>query len=188
VATVGIIDTQAGNLTSVLAAFQRLNQPTRLLTQASTDQLTHLVIPGQGRFGPVMNYLQNSGWLPLLNAWRQANKPLLGICVGLQILFEASDEDPGIDGLGWLTGKVQKLASPKQPMMGWAEVNFSRHYQDGYAYFVNSYVLKSSSATIGVSEYGESFCAAVQQGSTTAFQFHPEKSAAYGQQVLAQWL
>lgn len=194
---IGIIETGAGNLSSLQAAIERTGRTAVRLKTPLLDGIDQLVIPGQGRFGPVMKTLEVNSWIPALRVWFNNSQPLLGICVGLQVLFDASAEDPGIRGLGILRGEVRRLQSPKQPMMGWAPVQFTRcdaDEQNGDAYFVNSFVVPSKNGQpqrqeeVAWTEYGERFCAVVRTGAWLACQFHPEKSGRYGAQLLNQWL
>ena len=187
---IGIIDTGAGNLASLQAAVERAGRTAVRLKTPQLDSIDQLIIPGQGRFGPVMQTLQDRQWLPALRSWFQNDQPLLGICVGLQVLFDASEEDPGVRGLGLLRGEVRRLNSPKQPMMGWAPVVFDSGNDEphGDAYFVNSFVVPSAKEAIAWTQYGERFCAVVRVGTWTACQFHPEKSGAYGATMLDRWL
>ncbi len=179
-----IVDTQAGNLFSLRAALERIGKTVTIAQTPEQIKGDALVIPGQGRFGTVMNNLSNNGWLSTLNDWKNNNKTILGICVGMQIMFEGSDEDPEAQGLGWFNGRAEKLKFPKQPMVGWASIN-TKALLEGTPYFVNSYAVRESEQCVATTQYGETFCAAVRQGNVTGFQFHPEKSSQYGTQLLS---
>lgn len=188
---IGIIETGAGNLTSLQAAIERAGRSAVRLKTPQLDGIDQLIIPGQGRFGPVMRTLDERNWAPALRNWFSDNQPLLGICVGLQVLFDASEEDPDVRGLGLLRGEVRRLHSPKQPMMGWAPVHFDPAMADepeGDAYFVNSFVVPTCQEAIAWTEYGERFCAVVRKGAWLACQFHPEKSGSYGAALMDRWL
>jgi imidazole glycerol-phosphate synthase subunit HisH len=189
---IGIVETGAGNVASLEAAILRAGHSCVRLSAPPTSlsNLSQLVIPGQGRFGPVMSTLNQRGWTPVLREWIQASQPLLGICVGMQVLFESSEEDAGIAGLGVFSGHVRRLHSPKQPMMGWAPVSFEagNGEPEGDAYFVNSFVVPHATEAVAATHYGETFVAAIKKGNTVACQFHPEKSGAYGQSLLQKWL
>ena len=191
---IGIVDTHAGNLTSVRAALDRLRMDHVTLEAPRLEGIHTLLVPGQGRFAAVMETLDAREWREPLLEWHAADRPLLGICVGQQILFETSDEDPGARGLGILPGHVEKLAFPKSPMVGWAPVAWTpeasgeRDLASGDAYFVNSYAVRKSDAAIATTTYGETFVSAVRKGKTVAVQFHPEKSGTWGQAVLGQLL
>lgn len=187
---IGIIETGAGNLASLQAAVERAGRIAMRLKTPQLDGIDQLLIPGQGRFGPVMQTLEQNLWLPALRSWFSNDQPLLGICVGMQVLFDASEEDPGVRGLGLLRGEVRRLKSPKQPMMGWAPVVFADNANEpnGDAYFVNSYVFPNGEEAEAFTEYGERFCAVVRKGAWRACQFHPEKSGDYGAGLLDLWL
>ncbi len=178
-----IIDTKAGNLFSLKAALTRLNFEVVVLQKPDEKIYDGFVIPGQGRFGTVMNNIRDNGWDTYLEKIRLTNKPILGICVGMQIFFESSEEDKNVPGLAWLEGRVQALNFPKKPMVGWAQLN-SKLFADACVYFVNSFAVKKSNYSIANVSYGESFCAAVKFDNFLGLQFHPEKSADAGSQII----
>jgi len=185
--TVLIIDTKAGNLFSLRAAIERLDYEVTILEQPDDKQYDAVVIPGQGRFGTVLKNIRANNWVPYLQKIKQQNIPMLGICVGMQIFFEASAEDEGIEGLNWYKGRVDALNFPKKPMIGWAELT-SEVWPEAIVYFVNSYAIRKSKHSIATTTYGETFCAAVREGSFTGVQFHPEKSSDAGAEIIRQAL
>lgn len=182
-----IIDTKAGNLFSLRAAIERLGYQVNILQKPDDQEFDGIIIPGQGRFGTVMKNICENQWDKFLNDCKDTAIPILGICVGMQIFFESSDEDPSIAGLGWLQGKVAKLNFPKMPMVGWASLE-SQLFDNKTVYFVNSYAVKESNQSIATVNYGETFCAAVQFKNFTGVQFHPEKSAESGSEIIKQIL
>ena len=183
--TIGILNPRSGNITSICDALERLNRPYRILAQPELEGIGQMLLPGQGRFGAVMRYLWDNGWVEPLREWAAAGKPIVGICIGMQVLFESSDEDPDVTGLGIFKGRITRLDAPKHPMIGWANIHWQTdEYKPGAAYFVNSYGVTEHEATIGTVTYGAQFCAAIGHGSIRAFQFHPEKSGVWGKELL----
>lgn len=182
-----IIDTKAGNLFSLRAAIERLGAMTKILSAPNDEPFDAIVIPGQGRFGTVMANIERNGWGDYLRMARENNIPILGICVGMQIFFEGSEEDPSAQGLSWFKGEAQALNFPKKPMVGWAQLDSEILPKDS-VYFVNSFAIKASEKSIAQTTYGETFCAAVQAGSFTGVQFHPEKSSRVGSDIIQQAL
>jgi glutamine amidotransferase len=198
---IGLIDYGMGNLHSVQRAFERLGAglvPVRCA--ADMDSCDALVLPGVGAFDPAMERLEQSGLAAALRGWCQAGRPLLGICLGLQLLFEGSDEGQAA-GLGILAGRVRALPPiPGHPIphMGWEPLRpgspsplLPEGTAEAWVYFVHSYAAvpaDPASTTAWVDFGGERVTAAVWQGHTGACQFHPEKSAAAGQAMLRRWL
>jgi imidazole glycerol phosphate synthase glutamine amidotransferase subunit len=190
---VTIIDYGAGNLRSMQNALEELKVEA-VVTQKPQDLKTaeKIVFPGVGSFGQVM---QNLRALQLDGALREAiasGTPFLGVCLGLQILFEESEESPGVKGLGIFKGKAVKFRKGKVPQIGWNEILPSKQgaLKKGYAYFVNSYyvVPEDSEIVAAKTNYGIEFVSAIQRGAVTATQFHPEKSSVYGLAFLRRWL
>ena len=197
---IGIIDYKAGNLTSVARALGHLGQACIVTADpAILTRATHLVFPGVGAAGEAMAYLRQSGLDRWIREWVEQGKPLLGICLGTQVIFDYSEEDDTAC-LGIVAGSVRRfpknLSSGGQPLkiphMGWNEVSFSTHPvfrglpAGAEFYFVHSYYPAPSDArwVAGVVEYGIRFCAALARDNLVAVQFHPEKSGRPGLAIL----
>lgn len=194
---IAVIDYGAGNLQSVIKAFRHIGCDASVTSDpGELARADAAVLPGVGAFGDSMRCLRNSGMVePTLEKIR-SGKPFLGICLGLQLLFEESGESPGVKGLGVLPGRVYRIPdSPglKIPHVGWNSLNirqsgglFAGVSQSPYVYFVHSYYLKAADRGIvsATAEYGVTIDAAVQRGSLFAAQFHPEKSGRAGLQML----
>jgi glutamine amidotransferase len=192
-----LIDYGAGNLHSVAKALDAAGLPAE--TVADPDRAAGadvLVLPGQGHFGQVMDSFRASGFAPLVRDHLGADRPFLGICVGLQLLMEGSEEAPDVPGLGLLAGRVRRFPAggPSVPQMGWNTVHkvgdppLLRTLPDGFhAYFANSYWVDFDEPGLvgGRTRYGEvSFLSAVSRGAVHATQFHPEKSQRAGLRIL----
>ena len=194
-----IINYGAGNLFSVEKAFSALGADVRVSSTAS-DILSadKIVLPGVGAFGDCMEQLNASGLIPAIREGGARGIPLLGICVGLQILFEGSEESSGVEGLGLLQGRVSRIAAPheKIPHMGWNALNIAENHrekglftgipQDSYAYFVHSYhaLPKDRAIISSTCFYGEEITASISAGNIMATQFHPEKSGDIGLKII----
>jgi imidazole glycerol phosphate synthase glutamine amidotransferase subunit len=185
---VGVIDLDSGNLLSINTAIEAAGNQLTVIKEPSEDLFTSidvLVMPGQGRFAYVMNQIDRSGWREFLLNWYRNGRRLVGICVGMQVLFEGSDEDPEATGLGLFPGRCHKLPHPKTPMVGWAQLDsYKLSLKDQYAYFVNSFAITECHFATSKVTYGEPFCASVQKGNLYGFQFHPEKSGAFGRELI----
>ncbi len=189
-----VLDYGGGNLKSIINALDALKAD-YLLTNKSSDILSaqRLIFPGQGHFGQVMESLRFQGLAePLL---RRLNEgvPFLGICVGLQVLFDSSEEAPDTKGLGIFKGGNVRFTQGKVPQIGWNRVKTTQAntvLQDDYFYFVNSFhaVPEDPSIVSATAEYFTPFTAAVQKGNITATQFHPEKSGKAGQAAIKRWI
>lgn len=183
-----IIDYKAGNLTSVKNAFSALGVETVVTQDADViANASRVVFPGVGAAGSAMANLRALGLTDVVKDAALSGKPFLGICLGMQILFEHSEEDGGVDMLGVLHGKVKRFPDVpgfKVPEIGWNQVNGDKEY-----YFVHSYYAEKGDYTAGVTEYaGVEFTSMVRQGGILACQFHPEKSGKLGLELLKEWV
>jgi imidazole glycerol-phosphate synthase subunit HisH len=197
---IALIDYRAGNLTSVKKAFAALGAD--LFVPAGPRELhgaTALVVPGVGHFGAT-GALKDE-WTTAIRDGIDAGRPLLGICLGMQWLFEGSDESPADPGLGFLAGRCYRLpgdvngTSVKIPHVGWNALELQREDSivDGVppgsqVYFTHSFAAPITADTVAVTEHGQPFAAVVQRGHVAGVQFHPEKSGEVGLQVLKNFL
>lgn len=192
---VGLVPTGIANLEAVAAAFRRLGCSVRELD--GPDEIAgarYVVLPGVGSFDSGMEALESRGWAAPLRRRIEGGAPTLAICLGMQLLCEASHEAPGVRGLGCIPGRVARFGDEvRVPQLGWNRVHAPpglRYLRTGFFYFANSYRLEAAPPGWGTarSRYGGSFAAAVERGGTLACQFHPELSGVAGQRLLARWL
>jgi len=188
---IAIVDYKAGNLTSVKNAFDALGVETVVTRDpAVIAAADRVVFPGVGAAASAMANLREMGLVDAVKAAAASGRPFLGICLGMQILFEHSEEDGGVDTLGVLKGRVLRFPDVpgcKVPEIGWNSVEGTG--AAGEFYFVHSYYAEVVPETCLVSEYaGVKFTAMVMRGSLWACQFHPEKSGRLGLDLLARWL
>jgi imidazole glycerol-phosphate synthase subunit HisH len=189
-----IAPTGTANLASVQAAFRRLGAGSRLA--AGPDDVaaaSHVMLPGVGAFGASLARLREHGLDAALRDRIAAGRPTICICVGHQLLFEASDESPGVEGLGVISGRVGRFEGDvRVPQFGWNRVRPEEGcdlLEEGHAYFANSYrALHAPGWRVGWGEHGGRFVAAVERGNVIGCQFHPELSGAYGAALLSRFL
>jgi len=194
---IAIIDYDAGNLKSVEKALVFLGEEVIVTRDRNTILAADKVIlPGVGSFGDAMGKLKEYNLVEVIKEVARIGKPFLGICLGLQLLFERSDESPGIEGLGILKGEILRIPEKeglKIPHMGWNSLEFSgdgRLFkgipESSYVYFVHSYYLKAAELEIvkATTEYSTLIHASVEKGNVFACQFHPEKSGEIGLTIL----
>lgn len=189
-----IVDYEAGNLRSVANMLTFLDVPYEITSEADKIyNAQRIIFPGQGHFAQAMRNLQRKELSEVIKQSCKKGIPFLGICIGLQILFEKSEEAPGVSGLGIFKGEVKRFTKGKVPQIGWGKVittEANKYIPDAYFYFVNSYYvvpeLQSIESALGY--YYEPYCAAIQKDNITAVQFHPEKSAQAGLTFFKNWL
>lgn len=198
---IAIIDYDAGNIKSVEKALQKLGADVVITKDAdvilSADKV---ILPGVGAFGDAMTNLKKYDLVSVIKQVVERKIPFLGICLGLQLLFERSDETPGVEGLGILRGEVLRIPDNgdlKIPHMGWNSLHlqndgrlFEGLSEESYVYFVHSYYLKAEEPEIvkATTEYGVTIHASVEKGNVFACQFHPEKSSDVGLQILRNFV
>ena len=196
---IAIIDYDAGNVKSVEKALQALNQEVVITNDKATLLAADKVIlPGVGAFGDAMEKLRTYGLVEVIHQLIEMKKPFLGICLGLQLMFDESEESPGVKGLGLLRGKIVKFPQSelKVPQIGWNSLEFPKEsvlfkgIRSGeYVYFVHSYYLKAEEDIVAATtEYGVTVHAAVEKGNIFACQFHPEKSSGVGLNILKNFV
>ncbi len=197
----GLIDYGSGNLRSVSNALARIGARVELLDAPDRlEDMDAVVLPGVGAFGDCAHQLQERGlWEPIAN-WLQADRPFLGVCLGYQLLFDSSEETPGIAGFGRFPGEVKRFTAPglKVPQIGWNSLRFTqpdarlwRGLQEGsYVYFVHSYYPDpiDPRPVAATADYGAPFAAAIEEGNTMGVQFHPEKSQDAGLAMLRNFV
>jgi glutamine amidotransferase len=195
---IGIIDYGMGNLGSVSNAMRFLELDAKVVTRKQDmDECRALILPGVGAFGDCMGHLVEHDFVASLEDWVQAGKPLMGICLGLQALFESSEESPGVSGLGIFKGTVKRFDLPaelKVPQIGWNRINevlpscpmFDGIETGSFFYLVHSFYVcpEDESIIVGKTEYGIDYCSCVWKDNVFATQFHPEKSQAVGLRML----
>ena len=194
---IAILDYGSGNLRSAQRAFELSGHETFVTSDPEICRSSDgLVVPGVGAFGACMDQLLAAGGDQIIQERIATAKPVLGICVGMQILFDSGSEKGGSSGLGVFSGDVSQIDAPILPHIGWNNVQAdpaSRLFEgigDQRFYFVHSFAAKRAVAS-GLNSwcnYGEDFIAAVERGPVSAVQFHPEKSGAVGARLIANWV
>ncbi len=198
---IAILDYDAGNIKSVEKAMQLLGQEVAITRDKETIlSAQKVILPGVGSFGDAMGKLRQYGLCDVIHEVVDKGTPFLGICLGLQLLFERSDEAPDVEGLGVLKGEILRIPESqglKIPHMGWNSLEFRNDGRlfrklpkEAYVYFVHSYYLKAADENIvtAVTEYGTQIDASVECNNVFACQFHPEKSSDVGIQILRNFI
>ena len=200
-AKIGLIEYGRGNLFSVQQAFKRHNQPLDITCDIKTLKLCDaLILPGVGSFDPAMTNLKKTDLIPSIIDWVNNGKPLLGICLGLQLLFDKSDEG-NLKGLGVIKGQIRKLPYEKNeriPHIGWSPIHktnqcpiLENYPNSNWMYFVHSYSACPSEPknTVAITKFGKTDVSSiVWHKNTGACQFHPEKSGVAGQKLIFNWI
>lgn len=198
---VAIIDYDAGNIRSVEKAVALLGHEAVVTRDRDTIlSADHVILPGVGAFGDAMEKLQGFGLVDVIHEAVKCKLPFLGICLGLQLMFESSQEAPGVSGLGLLRGKIRRIPEGeglKIPHIGWNSLMFPNQgrlfqgiVEGAYVYFVHSYYLQAEDSQIvtATTEYGTLIHASVERDNLFACQFHPEKSSETGLKILENFL
>jgi imidazole glycerol-phosphate synthase subunit HisH len=203
----GVIDYGAGNLGSVMNALKRLSVPARFAAgpqelSLSTSPFEKIIFPGDGHFATAMASINESGYTQAIKEWIKADKPFLGICIGLQLLFETSEEAPPVDGkevrgLSVIPGTVRRFPGRKVPQIGWNQTSARKESKifhgltdNSFFYYIHSYYADPTDNSVCAAEtdYYVRYCCAVERGALAAVQFHPEKSGATGLALLKNWV
>ncbi|MDR2632571.1 MAG: imidazole glycerol phosphate synthase subunit HisH [Treponema sp.] len=208
---IGVVNYGAGNLGSVMNALARLGLaarfalgPEELSPVPGASPFERIIFPGDGHFASAMEALEQSGYAGALREWIAADKPFLGICIGLQLLFDSSEEAPAVDGRVWqglqvIPGRVRRFPGRKVPQIGWNRTFFAQAPwasklfrgmgEHTFFYYIHSYYADPQvpEFTVARARYGLPYCAAIERGALAAVQFHPEKSGIQGLKVLENW-
>ena len=196
-----IIDYDAGNIKSVEKALQSLGETVEITDDAEKILAAdRVILPGVGAFGDAMENLNRRNLVPVIKEVVKKKIPFLGICLGLQLLFDRSDEAPGVEGLGILPGEILRIPASgglKIPHMGWNSLHLEHNgrlfrgiEEQAYVYFVHSFYLKAAEEEIvkASAEYGVHIHASVEKDNVFACQFHPEKSSDVGLRILKNFV
>lgn len=195
--SVGLVDYGAGNVGSVLKAVRYLGCEAEAVDRPEAlDRATKIILPGQGHFGAMLRALEERKLLTSLRRAIESGKPYLGICLGLQALYESSEEARDVAGLGLLPGRVMRFKEKaKVPQVGWnqLQIRTAGRLFDGvpdaaFVYYCHSFYGPVTAESVAVTEYGETYAAGVEKDNVWAVQFHPEKSADVGLRVLRNFL
>jgi len=200
---VGLIDYGAGNLGSVMNALKRLSVPARFAAgpeelSPSSSPFEKIIFPGDGHFATAMASLTRSGYGKAITEWICADKPFLGICIGMQLLFESSEEaGPEQQGLSIIPGTVRRFPCRKIPQIGWnrtAARSGTQLFKDipdnSFFYYIHSYYAEPANSAVcaAEAEYSVRYCCSIERGALSAVQFHPEKSGTAGLALLRNWI
>jgi imidazole glycerol phosphate synthase glutamine amidotransferase subunit len=202
--TIGVINYGAGNLGSVMNALSRLDAGIKARFVDGPEELVpgsspfdKIIFPGDGHFSSALDALTKAGYAARIQDWIGAGLPFLGICIGMQVLFEESEEAPGVAGLSVVKGCVKKFPGRKVPQIGWNETVarkdtrlFNGLKNASFFYYIHSYycVPHDGEITAATTDYYLPYCSALERGNLAAVQFHPEKSGEAGLRLLRNWV
>ncbi len=198
---IGVIDYGAGNLGSVMNALKRLGVSARFAAGPeelllSSSPFEKIIFPGDGHFATAMASINKSGYAQAIKDWIKADKPFLGICIGLQLLFETSEEAPNVQGLSVIPGTVRRFPGRKVPQIGWNQTAAGKESKifrglndNSFFYYIHSYYADPADNAVcaAQTDYYLRYCCAVECGALAAVQFHPEKSGSTGLALLKNW-
>jgi imidazole glycerol-phosphate synthase subunit HisH len=201
-ARIAVLDYGMSNLRSAVKAFELLGAEVTVAQSADDAAgVDAVVLPGVGAFGEAMRRISAQGLDRLVVDTARAGRPILGICLGMQLLLDGSDENPGVTGLGLVPGRAVRLETARKvPQIGWNTVTWSASAgplasettdaRDATFYFVHSFAARPESLhdVAGTGDYGAPFCAAIAHENVSGVQFHPEKSSRAGLALLGRWL
>ena len=199
---IGVIDYKMGNLGSVMNALKFIGAEARLYdTPDGLEDCDAVIFPGQGAFRDCMKNCEEHGFVPTLKDWMESGRPFLGVCMGLQLLFEDSEESPGTAGLGVFPGRVKRFpggSGMKVPQMGWNTVRqqyvesplFQGVADESWFYFVHSFYIPFDGQewAAGLTDFGLTYTSILSRDNILACQFHPEKSQSVGVQLLRNFV
>lgn len=189
-----IIDYEAGNLKSICNMLDYLHEEYKISSDPKEiESAQRIIFPGQGHFAQAMKNLEDKNLIAPIKKAIENNAKFLGICLGLQVLFEKSEEAPDIAGLGVIKGEVKKFTKGKIPQIGWNKIKTTQnnsYLEYGYFYFVNSYYVipDDKSVISSTCDYNMEFAASIEYKNLVAVQFHPEKSSEAGIRFFQKWL
>jgi imidazole glycerol phosphate synthase glutamine amidotransferase subunit len=195
---IGIIDFGGGNIHSVKKAFDYLGFMSKVISSLSDFKgIDRLVFPGVGSYGHTIQTLSSLKMLHPIRNWIEEDRPFLGICLGFQLLLQASEESPGYKGLGFFKGKCLRFIKEKVPQIGWNNISLKNNHplfsdirSRDYFYFVHSYYAQPEEEKIAWAQtfYGITYTSIAGKGNIIGVQFHPEKSGFTGLQLLKNWV
>jgi len=195
---IGIVDYGAGNILSVKKALEYLGIDCKII-ESETDfkEVEKIILPGVGAFQSAIQKLKFTGIHGIIKNWLLSNKPFLGICLGMQLLFEESEESKDAEGFGIFKGKVIRFSNKKVPQIGWNQVATTQASKimkgikrSSFFYFLHGYFVQpqDDDIVVGITEYGVVYPSVIEKGNIYAVQFHPEKSGEVGLKLIKNWI